>query len=79
MEEDMEGVNARGHNINNWRYADDTSLALEEQILENLLTTANDTGKPNGMEINVKKTKSMVANKKQETQKVSTLFGWNIN
>ena len=30
--EDMEGVNVGGHNINNLRYADDTSLlALEEQ------------------------------------------------
>ena len=70
--EDMEGVNVRGHNINNLRYADDTSLlALEEQKLQNLLTTVNDKGKLYGMEINVKKTKSMVASKKQETPKVS--------
>ena len=70
--EDMESVNVGGHNINNLRYADDTSLlALEEQKLQNLLTTVNDKGKLNGMEINVKKTKSMVANKKQETPKVS--------
>ena len=65
-------MNVGGHNINNLRYADDTSLlALEEQKLQNLLTTANDKGKPYGMEINVKKTKSMVASKKQETPKVS--------
>ena len=70
--EDMEGVNVGGHNINNLRYADDTSLlALEEQKLQNLLTTVNDKGKLYGMEINVKKTKSMVASKKQETPKVS--------
>ena len=68
----MEGVNVEGHNINNLRYADDTSLlALEEQKLQNLLTTVNDKGKLYGMEINVKKTKSMIASKKQETQKVS--------
>ena len=66
--EDMEGMNVGGHNINNLRYADDTSLlALEEQKLQNLLTIVNDKGKPYGMEINVKKTKSMVASKKQET------------
>ena len=54
------------------RYADDTSfLALEEQKLQNLLNTGNDKGKLYGMEINVKKTKSMVASKKQETPKVS--------
>ena len=59
--------------INNLRYADDTSLlALEKQRLQNLVTTVNDKGKPYGMEINVKKTKSMVASKKQETPKVST-------
>ena len=68
----MEGVNVGGHNINNLRYADDTSLlALEEQKLQNLLNTVNDKGKLYGMEINVKKTKSMVASKKQETPKVS--------
>ena len=68
----MEGVNVGGHNINNLRYTDDTSLlALEEQKLQNLLNTVNDKGKLYGMEINVKKTKSMVASKKQETPKVS--------
>ena len=68
----MEGVNVGGHNINNLRYADGTTLlALEEQKLQNLLTTVNDKGKLYGMEINVMKTKSMVASKKQETPKVS--------
>ena len=61
-----------GHSINNLRYADDTSLlALKEQKLQNLLTTVNDKGKLYGMEINLKKTKSMVASKKQETPEVS--------
>ena len=68
----MEGVNVGGHNINNLRYTDDTSLlALEEQKLQNLLTTVNDKGKLYGMEINVKKTKSIVDIKNQETPKVS--------
>ena len=67
----MESVNVGGH-INNLRHADDTSLlALEEQKLQNLLTTVNDKGKLYGMEINVKKTKSMVASKKQETPNVN--------
>ena len=73
--EDMEGVNVGGHNINSLRYADDTSLlALEEQKLQNLLTTVNDKGKLYDMEINVKKTMSIVAIKKQETPKVSINF-----
>ena len=67
----MESMNTGGQNINNLRYADDTSLlALEKQKLQNLLTTVNDKGKPYGMEINMKKTKSMVASKKQEKQKL---------
>ena len=71
--EEMEDVNVGGHNINNLRYVDDTSLlALEEQKLQNLLTTVNDKGKLYGMEIKVMKTKSMVASKKQETPNVST-------
>ena len=68
----MEGMNLGGNNINNLRYADDTSLlALGEQKLQNLLTTVNDRGKPYGMEFNMKKTRSVVASKKQETPKVS--------
>ena len=67
----MEGLNVGGHNINNFRYADDISLlALEEQKLQNLLTTVNDKGKPCCMEINVKNTKSMVANEKKKHQKL---------
>ena len=38
----MEGVNVGGHNINNLRYADDTSLlTLEKQKIQNLLTNVN--------------------------------------
>ena len=63
----MEGVNVGGHNINNLRHADDTSLlALEEQKVQNLLTTVNGKGKLHDMEINVKKTKSMVASRKDQ-------------
>ena len=58
--------------IQQFRYADDTSLlALDENKIQNLLTTVNDKGKLYGIEINVKKTKSMVASKKQETPNVS--------
>ena len=45
--------------------------SLEEQKLQNLLTTVNDKGKLYGMEINMKNTRSMVASMKQETPKVS--------
>ena len=73
--EDMEGMNVGGH-INNLRYVHDISLqALEEQKLQNLLTTVNDKGKLYGMEINVKKTKSMVLSKKQETPVSISLEG----
>ena len=44
---------------------------LEEQKLQNLLTTVNDKGKQYSMEINVKKTKSIVASKEQETPNIS--------
>ena len=73
-------MNVGGHNINNLRYADDTSLpALEEQKLQNLLITVNNKGKSYGMAINVKKTKSMVASKKQEIPKVSMSLDGNSN
>ena len=63
-------MNVGEHYINNLSYADDTITSSRRQKLQNLLTTVNDKGKQYGMEINVKKTKSLVSSKKQETPKL---------
>ena len=64
--EGMKGVIVGGSNINNNRYADDTALlTLCTTDLQDLVTEINNKGKPYGMEVNIKKTKTMVASKKQ--------------
>ena len=70
--EDMKGVIVGGSNINNNRYADDTALlTLCTTDLQDLVTEINNKGKPYGMEVNIKKTKTMVASKKQPVQKAN--------
>ena len=75
--EDMPGVNIGGMNINNLRYADDTSLlCLGPTDLQNLLHAVNEAGKPYGMEMNVIKTKTMVVSKSKATPQINiTLEG----
>ena len=59
--EDMRGVVVGGVNINNLRYADDTSPIAESVAdLQELIDAVNEKGKPYGMEMNSEKTKSMV-------------------
>ena len=48
----MRGVSLRGVDINNLRYADDTSLMAESiSNLRDLVITVNEKGKPHGMEL----------------------------
>ena len=55
------GVVIGGTNINNNRYADDTaSMATTTADVQELATKINEKGEKYGMEINVKKTKTMV-------------------
>ena len=63
--EDMKGINIGGVNINNLRYTDDPVLLAEgPMILQALLTTVNEKGKPYGMQMNIIKTKSLVVSRK---------------
>ena len=69
---DMKGVIIGGLNINNSRYADDTSLITSETAdLQDLLTAVNNSGKPYGMEINVKKTKVMAVSNKSLAPRIN--------
>ena len=51
-------------NFNNIRYADDASIMSDNELeLQRMITKLNNVCKEYGMDINVKKTKTLVTNK----------------
>ena len=64
-------VYSKGRNLNNLRYADDTVLMAEnEQQLQLIVDKVNQVGRLYGMEMNVKKTKTMVISKNSDKQTI---------
>ena len=60
LEESQTGIKIAGRNINNLRYADDTTLMAEsEEELKNLLMRVKEESAKNGLKLNIKKTKIM--------------------
>ena len=59
LEEAQAGIKIAGRNINNLRYADDTTLMAEsEEELKSLLMKVKESGKV-GLKLNIKNTKIM--------------------
>ena len=62
LEEAQAGIKIAGRNINNLRYADDTTLMAEsEEELKSLLMKVKEEGKKVGLKLNTQKTKIMVS------------------
>ena len=60
LEEAQDGIRIAGRNINNLRYADDTTLMAEsEEELKNLLIRMKKESEKAGLKLNIKKTKIM--------------------
>ena len=60
LEETQAGINFAGRNINNLRYADDTSLMAEsEEELKRLLMKVTEDSEKVGLKLNIQKTKIM--------------------
>ena len=60
LEETQAGIKIAGRNINNLRYADDTTLMAEsEEELKSLLMKVKDESKTVGLKLNIQKTKIM--------------------
>ena len=60
LEETQAGIKISGRNINNLRYADDTTLVAEnEEELKSLLKVKEESKKV-GLKLNIQKTKIMV-------------------
>ena len=62
LDEAQVGIKISGRNINNLRYADDTTLRPEsEEELKNLLMKVKEESKKVGLKLNVQKTKIMAS------------------
>ena len=62
LEEAQAGIKIAGRNINNLRYADDTTLMEErEEELKNLLMKVKEEGGKVGLKLNIQKTKTMAS------------------
>ena len=60
LEEAQAGIRTAGRNINNFRYADDTTLMAEsEEDLKNLLMKVKEESEKVGLKLNLQKTKIM--------------------
>ena len=58
LEEAQAGIKIAGRNINNLRYADDTTLMAEsEEELKNLLKKVKEESEKVGLKLNIQKTK----------------------
>ena len=59
LEETQAGIKTVGRNINNLRYADDTTLMAESEELKSLLTKVKEESEKAGLKFNIPKTKIM--------------------
>ena len=59
LEEAQAGIKIAGRNINNLRYADDTTLLAESKELKSLLMKVKEESEKVGLKLNIQKTKIM--------------------
>ena len=70
LEEAQAGIKTEEININNLRYADDTTLMAESEELKSLLVKVKDESEKVGVKLNIQKTKIMVS---------SSITSWQID
>ena len=61
LEEARAGIKIAGRNINNLRYADDTTLMAESKELKSLLMKVKEENEKVGLKLNIQKTKIMAS------------------
>ena len=81
LDEAQAGIKIAGRNINNLRYADDTTLMAEsEEELKSLLMKVKEESKKVGLKLNIKKTKIMASGPIMswwiDRETVTNLFFW---
>ena len=83
LEEAQAGIKIAGRDINDLRYADDTTLmAQSEEELKSLLMKVKEESEKVGLKLNIQKTKIMASGPTTswqidgETMETDTLFSW---
>ena len=61
LEETQAGIKIAGRNINNLRYADDTTLVAESEELKSLLMKVKEESEKVGLKLNIQNTKIMAS------------------
>ena len=61
LEETQAGIKIAGRNINNLRYADDTTLMAESEELKSFLMKVKEESENVGLKLNIQKTKIMAS------------------
>ena len=61
LEEPQAGIKIAGRNINNLRYADDTTPMAESKELKSLLMKVKEESEKVGLNLNIRKTKIMAS------------------
>ena len=57
LDEAQAGIKIAGRNINNFRYADDTTLMAESEELKSILMKVKEENEKAGLKLNIQKTK----------------------
>ena len=70
LEEVQAGIKIAGRNINNLRYAEDTTLMAESEELRSLLMKVKEESEKVGLKLNIQETKIMA---------VSPITSWQID
>ena len=70
LEETQAGTKIARRNINNLRYADDTTLTAEKEELKSLLMKVKEESEKVGLKLNIQETKIMAS---------SPIISWKIN
>ena len=85
LDEAQAGINIAGRNINNLRYADDTTHMVESEELKSLLMKVKEVSEKVGLKLNIQKTKIMAAGpitswqKDGGTVEIVTDFIWRVS
>ena len=61
LDEAQAGIKIAGRNINNLRYADDTTLTAESEELKSLLVKVKEESEKVGLKLSIQKTKIMAS------------------
>ena len=61
LDEAQAGIKIAGRNINNLRYADDTTLMTESEELKGLLMKVKEKSEKVGLKLNIQKTKILAS------------------